>query len=144
MYVILHSETRHNVGFKSNKNKLKIMGKKKFKFKRNENGINIKVCCASCKFREFNQEGDRICGRIQKDVKASHHFKKWEHHEQLRNAGLGIGKVKSWKYLSYYRGLWIEQREALEARRIDGTMVKSAEEFRKEYEKEYGSVVVEI
>ena len=120
------------------------MGKKKFKFKRNENGINIKVCCASCKFREFSQEGERICGRTKKDVKASHHCKKWELHNQLRNAGLGIGKVKRWRYLSYYRELWIAQRDALETGRIDGSKVKGVEDFRKEYEKEYGNIFIEI
>ena len=117
---------------------------KRFKYERNENGINVKVCCASCKFREFEQEGDRICGRTQKYVVSSHRCKKWELHQQLRNAGQGIGKVKRWRYLSYYRELWIAQRDALETGRIDGSKVKGVEDFRKEYEKEYGKIFIEI
>lgn len=119
------------------------MGKKKFKFKRNENGINIKVCCASCKRRKMTEEC-RLCELTSKEVKSSRRCKKWEMNSRLQNAGMGIGKVKSWRYLSYYRERYIEQREALIDGRITAAQIKSAIEIRKEYEEEYGSVFIDL
>ena len=111
---------------------------------RNENGIMIKKCCASCKMRMMNSEAERICMRYKKKIDSDDCCKNWELNPKLQNAGLGIGRVKSWRYLTYYRERWIQQREALERGEIDGRQMKCAGEIRQEFEQEHGSIYVEI
>ena len=111
---------------------------------RNENGIMIKKCCASCKMRMMNSEAERICMRYKKKIDSDDYCKKWVLSPKLQNAGLGLGKVKSRRYLTYFRERWIEQRDALIEGRIDGTQMRCAGEIRQEYDKEYGSIFVEI
>jgi hypothetical protein len=63
---------------------------------------------------------------------------------RLQNAGMSGGKVKSRRYLSYFRERWVEQREALTSGRITATAMLSTEEIREEYEQEQGSIYINI
>jgi hypothetical protein len=111
---------------------------------RNENGIMIKKCCASCKKRKLDNELGRSCSRHKVLVDSDDCCKKWVLSPKLNNAGNGIGKVKSRSYLNYYRKKWMQQIDALERGEIDGNQMKCAGEIREEYEREYGSIYVEI
>ena len=62
-------------------------------------GIDIKICCASCQFREFDKEGDRICALTQQFVKARGLCEEWHLSEGLEKAGAGGGTVKSYEHL---------------------------------------------
>lgn len=111
---------------------------------RNENGIVIKKCCASCKMRKLSLEAERTCMLYKKEIESDDVCNRWELCPKLQNAGLGLGMVKSRRYLTYYRERWIEQRDALIEGRIDGKQIKNAGEIRKEYEKEFGSRFIKI
>lgn len=116
----------------------------KKKYVRNEHGINIKVCCASCKLRKITSDRGRVCSLNENMVKAGNCCAQWEMNRRLQNAGMSGGQVKSWRYLSYYRERWTEQREALTAGRITAAAMLSGEDIRQEYEQEQGSIYINI
>ena len=70
---------------------------------RNRNGIEIKKCCASCKFRQICSDKGRFCRKHQKTVKAGGLCEDWEMNPDLEHAGDSGGQVKCAKYLDYYR-----------------------------------------
>ena len=107
----------------------------KNKYVRNEHGINIKVCCASCKLRKITSDRGRVCGLSGKKVKANHCCDQWEMSRRLQNAGMSGGQVKSYRYLTFYRKRWIEQRETLTSGRITAAAILSAEDIREASEK---------
>jgi hypothetical protein len=109
---------------------------------RNCFGIKVKMCCASCKMRKILSEKGRICGLSGEPVAGSHYCQRWEMNRRLQNAGMSGGQIKSWRYLTYYRERWIRQREDFFARRIRPSELLSAKNFRKEFEKEHGSIYV--
>ena len=75
---------------------------------RNEHGIEIKECCASCRFKDSTRLiSARFCTQHHKSVKPRGHCKQWEMSEQMEAAGSGRGKVKKKAYLKYV----IEVRE---------------------------------
>ena len=114
------------------------------KYVRNEHGINIKVCCASCKQRKITSDRGRVCGLSGNKVKAGNCCDQWEMNRRLQNAGMSGGQVKSWRYLSYYRERWTEQREALTSGRITAAAMLSAENIREKYEQEQGSIYINL
>lgn len=113
-------------------------------YARNEHGVKVKKCCASCKMREIKSEGGRICSLNGKPVEGSHCCKQWEMRRRMQNAGMSGGQIKSWRYLTYYRERWIQQRDAFYAKRIRPSELLSAKDFRKEFEKEHGSIYVKF
>ena len=120
----------------------KIDKSMKKKYVRNEHGINIKVCCASCKLRKIESDEGHVCGLNDKEVKACHRCKHWEMSRRLQNAGMSGGRIKSWRYLTYYRERWIAQREALIAGKITANEMLTVEDIRREYEQEFGSIYI--
>ncbi len=109
---------------------------------RNEHGVMIKMCCASCKLRKIESDEGRVCGLNGNKVKASHCCKQWEMSRRLQNAGMSGGRVKSWRYLTYYRERWVAQREALIAGRITADAMLTVEDIRREFEQEQGSIYI--
>lgn len=107
---------------------------------RNAFGIQVKCCCASCKKRKILSEKGRVCSLNGEPVAGSHCCKYWEMNRRLQNAGISGGKVKSWCYLTYYRERWLRQREDYFARRLRPSELLSAGDFRKEFEREYGTI----
>ena len=61
---------------------------------RNNCGIRIKRCCASCNLKEIQSTGKRICTLTQENVNALHVCEHWEIHEGLVNAGRRKGVVR--------------------------------------------------
>ncbi|MCR5242430.1 MAG: hypothetical protein K6D61_06120 [Prevotella sp.] len=60
----------------------------------NDYHIKVKKCCASCQFKEIDEEGNRICSRMQ--LMRGQHDKcpLWVMSEGLMNAGMSGGRVK--------------------------------------------------
>ena len=114
----------------------------KRKFTRNEHGVKVKMCCASCQKRKITSEEGRVCGLSGKPVSGCHRCKHWEMSRRLQNAGMSGGLVKSWSYLCYYRERWIGQREDVIARRIKADEMLSTADIRKEFEQEHGSIYI--
>ena len=111
---------------------------------RNRNGIEIKNYCASCRFRQISSQRGRFCNKHQKKVKAGGLCKQWEMNPGLEHAGDSGGQVKCAKYLDYYRKRWIGQREAVIAGKMKPEDMLTAEQIRKEYEQEHGSIFINI
>ena len=111
---------------------------------RNRNGIEIKKCCASCRFRQISSEKGRFCKKHQKKVKAGWLCEEWGINPNLEHAGDSGGQVKCAKYLDYYRKHWLKQQEDLVAKRITADDFASVEDIRKDYEQEHGSIYINI
>lgn len=62
----------------------------------NQYHIRVKKCCASCEFREIEEEtGIRICTETQEPVKRNFLCPKWKLSAGLQQAGSARGKVIS-------------------------------------------------
>ena len=108
---------------------------------RNQFDIEIQKLCGSCAKRTILQTG-RVCSLTGETVECGGLCEGWEMHPKLQNAGRGGGRVKSLKYLNYYRERWLKQQEDLMTKRITADDFASAEDIRKDYEQEHGSIYI--
>lgn len=102
-------------------------------FFKNEFGVNIVKCCASCKHKEFGKTGTRVCTNGEGEVKPSYLCSDWEMSERLAKAGKGGGPVKKARYLQYV--LNYEQPK-------EPQYHVPLKAIRAEYEKLYGSIYI--
>ena len=61
---------------------------------KNTYGIKVKKCCASCRFKEIQDDGTRVCTKMQLIVAQRDKCKQWQMSEGLNNAGKSGGVVK--------------------------------------------------
>ena len=61
---------------------------------RNNCGIAVKNCCASCAKKDYNAQAKRICTLTQKRVEATDLCEQWSMHEGLVNLGRRRGVVR--------------------------------------------------
>ena len=61
--------------------------KNQLKSMRNQHGIEIKMCCASCRHKENDVDGRRICKLMQIVVRQQFVCPKWAVTDGLMNAG---------------------------------------------------------
>ena len=109
------------------------MGKRLFV--KNEAGIVIKKCCASCKHKEFvMDEGERHCQLHDKDVYPKHVCEDWQMCKPLCTAVYSLGKVKCSKYICYVKASRRRDEKKKVKRRT------AIEDIRMEYECKYGSI----
>ena len=106
---------------------------------RNKYDIEIQKLCGSCRQREIKSPEGRVCRLSGEPVECGFLCEHWEMHPKLQNAGRGGGKVKSLKYLNYYRERWLKQKEDLMTKRITADVFASAEDIRKQYNEQHGS-----
>lgn len=67
---------------------------------RNRWGIEIRICCASCQYKEYDKKtGERICTLTQRQVERQELCEEWHLSQGLEMAGSGGGEVKSKEYL---------------------------------------------
>ena len=62
---------------------------------RNVRGVKVKKCCASCAFKDYDAEGERICkmwGGV--EVGAKDRCKLWQMSDGMKNAGRFKGVVR--------------------------------------------------
>ena len=111
--------------------------------KKNVFRIKVKKCCASCAFKDLTRAvSARWCEKHGKNVKACEVCPKWRMNRQLKMAGFARGKVKRQEYLTYLAST----REDEDLARQNGLTIepKSIEQIRSEFEKEYGSIYINI
>ena len=60
---------------------------KKPLFPRNQHGVRVRACCASCMFKEVTQEGRRYCTCRHHMVESLDKCKLWQMSEQLEMVG---------------------------------------------------------
>jgi len=110
---------------------------------RNEHGIEVRECCASCKHKDLTRlMSSRFCLQHDKSVKPRECCEQWAMSEQMEAAGLGRGKVKKKAYLRYV--LEVREDESLaEQLGLSQYPHKSIEQIRKDFEEKNGSIYVE-
>jgi len=111
---------------------------------RNQHGIEIRECCASCKFKDLTRLVlARYCSLHRKKVKPRECCEQWEMSEQMEAAGSGRGKVKKKAYLKYV--IQVREDESLaEQLGLSQYQHKSIEQIRKDFEEKNGSIYVTL
>ena len=110
---------------------------------RNSHGIEIKKCCASCRFKDLTRlMTARFCTEHNKRVKPRECCYEWALSDQLEAAGSAGGKVKRKAYLKFV--LAVREEESLADQRGLHIVHKTIEQIRQEIEKKNGSIFVEI
>lgn len=61
---------------------------------KNKNGVEVKVCCASCIHRRVKEKG-RFCRLDNSPVASGHSCISWRMDPRLQNAGNGNGVVRN-------------------------------------------------
>ena len=110
---------------------------------RNSHGIEVKECCASCRYKDLTRlMTSRYCAQHHKGVKPKGCCKQWAISEQLEAAGRGGGKVKRKAYLKF---VLTSREDELTAEQLGIRFPhKSIDQIREEFEKNHGSIFVEI
>ena len=109
---------------------------------RNQHGIEVKKCCASCKHKDLTRLVlARYCSQHHEKVKPRECCEQWEMSEQMEAAGSGGGKVKKKAYLKYV--LDVREDESLADQLGIKFPHKSIDQIRKDFEEKNGSIYVE-
>ena len=110
---------------------------------RNQHGIEVKKCCASCKHKDLTRLVlARYCSQHHEKVKPRECCEQWEMSEQMEAAGSGRGKVKKKAYLKYV--LDVREDESLADQLGIKFPHKSIEQIRKDFEEKNGSIYVTL
>lgn len=110
---------------------------------RNQHGIEVKKCCASCKHKDLTRLVlARYCSQHHEKVKPRECCEQWEMSEQMEAAGSGGGKVKKKAYLKYV--LDVREDESLADQLGIKFPHKSIGQIRRDYEEKNGSIYVTL
>ena len=110
---------------------------------KNQHGIEVKKCCASCKHKDLTRLVlARYCSQHHEKVKPRECCKQWEISEQMQAAGSAGGKVKKKAYLQYV--LEVREDESLADQLKIQFPHKSLEQIRKDFEEKNGSIYVTL
>ena len=110
---------------------------------RNQHGIEVKKCCASCKHKDLTRLVlARYCSQHHEKVKPRECCEQWEMSEQMEAAGSAGGKVKKKAYLQYV--LEVRADESLADQLGIKFPHKSIEQIRRDYEEKNGSIYVTL
>jgi len=116
---------------------------KKTTMVKNEFGVAVKKCCMSCAHRDCTRLwGTRYCNELHVEVGRYTACGQWQMSDQMKAAGKGGGKIKRRKYLAYLAS--IREEEALARQLGAGFPAKSVEAIRREFEREHGSIFINI
>ena len=96
--------------------------------RRNKRGIKVKRCCASCKYKEIDNRGNRHCT---KGYDSCDTCRSWRMADALRMKKNPFGIIKSQEYLHYVRDIRIDEAE--KAWHGDTSPGREIEDIRKEF-----------
>lgn len=109
----------------------------------NSHGVEIKACCASCRFKDLTRlMTSRFCTQHHQSVKPDERCGQWALSDQLAAAGSGGGKVKRREYLRYV--LEVRADESLAAQLGIRTPQKTIDQIRQEFENKNGAIYFEF
>jgi len=120
--------------------KLKILKNKRVMSVRNTQGIKVKRCCASCKYKCYDDNGKRFCSIMQLPVEQKSLCTRWVMANELQKMGHNPGKVKSREYLRFVQKVRSEEMVAIEEGRMTKRQCLTVEQLREEFRKAGGSV----
>ena len=107
---------------------------------RNDRGVKVKKCCASCEYKDVDKDGNRVCRLMQILRNAKDKCPNWEMSQGLRNAGKPYGRVKSKQYLRYVLSMREQESLAIQEGRLQEIDRASLEDIREKYREQYGSI----
>ena len=112
-------------------------------YEANGYGVSIRKCCASCIHKgQTRLMTKRRCMEHEKDVSPKSCCSLWQMSDQMKAAGLGLGKVKRKAYLDYLASVRETEQQG---RQIGLTITsKTNEEIRRVFEKEYDTIYYNI
>lgn len=109
---------------------------------KNSYGIEIKVCCASCQYKDLTRLiTARYCTQHLKSIMSNECCNQWVLSKQLAAAGSAEGKVKRRAYLRYVQE--VREEEALAEQRGLKIVCKTIDQIRLEFETNQGSIFLE-
>ena len=97
--------------------------------------VSIKVCCASCAFKELDKGSLRICTKGHGCKKSTSSCSEWKMRKGLENAGKGGGKIKKQSYIKFFAA------ERIREEKQKGEKTTVAQK-REKYEKLHGDIYV--
>jgi len=110
---------------------------------KNKYGIKVSMCCASCHFKESTRlMTTRYCTKLNKDVSPLDVCEHWRMSKLLKQVGSAQGPVKRGEYLMYLIYVRVKEQEMLD--KGDKVVPKNIAEIRNEYEKEHGSIYLNL
>lgn len=106
-------------------------------FVRNQFGIKVKKCCASCAFKDLKRAvTKRYCKEHAKTVKACGLCQSWKMSSLLRSVEFSDGRVKRREYQLYLLKIRTEELKNKVKKQ------KSIAAIREEFERQYGSIYI--
>ncbi|SHL27198.1 hypothetical protein [Xylanibacter ruminicola] len=85
---------------------------KTVKFTKNHFGISIKMCCASCAYKEQSRLiTKRGCAKHGREVRPCYLCDCWKMDEKTKAAGKSRGRVKRKEYLDFFRQVRIDEEK---------------------------------
>lgn len=106
-------------------------------FVRNQFGIRVKKCCASCAFKDLTRAvTERYCKEHAKTVNACKVCNSWKMSSLLQSMQFSDGQVKRREYQLYLLKVRTEELEKNVKKQ------KSIEIVREEFESQYGSIFI--
>ena len=103
----------------------------------NKFGIMIKKCCASCQHKCLDDFARRHCDLTRRPVRAGYVCGDWDMSEQLNTLGCEHGHVQRREYQLTL--MEVRASEGLAEMKGLAISPKPLEDFRREFENEYGS-----
>lgn len=70
---------------------------------KNALGIDIVACCASCFFKDYKNDKERICKLSNTTTHPSEYCTTWKMAEHLQKAGMGGGRIKKKAWIDYVK-----------------------------------------
>lgn len=92
------------------------------KTEKNQFGINVVVCCASCRFKEYKNDKERLCKLSGESTHPSEYCNSWKMAEHLNNAGKGDGRVKKKEWIDYVKVNGKSDQSRLDFERRNGSI----------------------
>ena len=109
----------------------------------NKHGVRINKCCASCCFKKSTRLlTQRHCTRHNKEVSPLGLCKEWKMSKLMKQLGSEQGQVKTREYLLFLTDVRIKEQELQGQRKK--IVPKSIAKIRAEFEKEHGSIYINI
>ena len=103
---------------------------------RNQHGIEIMKCCASCQLKVV-EDGARICVLKQKRVLKTGCCECWRLGERMQMAGHRRGRVKRSDYHAFVLLFKLQEQEAIEAGKLTEEKQLKRKALRKRYVKQF-------
>ena len=96
----------------------------------------MKKCCASCQHREIEENGCRLCTKMQIYVKQNDVCSNWRKSSGFKKGPMG--KVKRREYLMFVKVVRMVEMEAVEDGKLLPEDMASVDSLRKLFEEETG------